>query len=79
MTRHSFCQHQVSLVATRRINYDLTSTGHFENLTSDEGHDLIRKGHAAYKSICIVDLNACNVFQSPYSVSIKSDCQINCL
>ena len=56
-TRHSFCQHGVSLVKTRRLNYNLTLKGHFENLTLGQGHDLIGKDHVAYQLISMVVLN----------------------
>ena len=36
-SRHSFCQHRISLIETRRINYNLTLKGHLENLTSGQG------------------------------------------
>ena len=55
--RHSFYQHRVPLVTTRRIKYNLTLEDHVENLTSGRGHDLIGKGHVAYHSIRIVGLN----------------------
>ena len=44
--------------------YDLTLKGHFENLTTGQGHDLIRKGHVAYQLIRIVGLNTSMVFSS---------------
>ena len=39
------------------MNYQLTLKGNVENLTSGQGHDLTRKGHVAYQSIRMVDLN----------------------
>ena len=63
-TLHSFCQHRVYLVKTRRMNYNLTLKCNIETLTSGQGHDLIRKGHAAYQSIRMVNLNASMVFSS---------------
>ena len=39
------------------MNYNLTLKSHYENLTSGQGHDLIRKGNVAYQSIRIVGLN----------------------
>ena len=44
------------------MNYFLTLKGHFENLTSGQGHDLTEKGHVAYQSIRIVELNTSDVF-----------------
>ena len=43
-----------------------------KNLTSGQGYDLIRNGHAAYQSIHIVSLNTSMVFSSLKLVSIKS-------
>ena len=63
-TQYLFCQNRVSLVETRRMIYNLTLKGHFENLTSGQGHDLTRKGHVAYQSIGIVGLNTSMVFSS---------------
>ena len=54
--RHSFCQHRFSLLETRRMSYNLTLQVH-ENLTSGQGHYLIKKGHVAYQSIRMVVLN----------------------
>ena len=62
----------VSLVKTRQMNYNLTLKGHVENLTSGQGHDLIRNGHAAYQSFHCVSLNTSMVFSSLKLVSIKS-------
>ena len=56
-TGYSFYQHRIYLLKTRRMNYNLTLKGHFENLTSGQGHDLIGKGHVAYQSIRMVVLN----------------------
>ena len=39
------------------MNYNLALKGHLENLTSDQGHDLIGKGHVAYQSSRMVVLN----------------------
>ena len=44
-----------------RMNYNVTLKSHFENLTSGQGHDLIGKGHVAYKSIRMVVLNTAMV------------------
>ena len=44
------------------MNYNLTLKGHFEDLTSGQGHDLIRKGYFAYQSIRMVVLNTSMVF-----------------
>ena len=44
------------------MNYKLTSKGHFENLTSGQGHDVTGKGHVANQSIRIVELNTSEVF-----------------
>ena len=63
-TRHSFCQHRVSHVKPRRMIYNLTLKGHVDNLTSGQGHDLIRKDHIAYQSIRIVDLSTSMVISS---------------
>ena len=41
------------------MNYNLALKGHAEGLTTGQDHDLIRKGHVAYQSICIVGLNTC--------------------
>ena len=41
---------------------NLTLDGNFDNLTSGQGHDLIGKGHVAYRSIRIVILNTCMGF-----------------
>ena len=60
--RHSFCQHRVSLVETRRINYNLTLKGHFEYLIYSQGHDMIGKGHVAFQSILIVGLNTSIIY-----------------
>ena len=54
--RHSFCQHRVSLVKTRRINYDLTLQGHVENLTLVMVKVKVMNS-VAYQSICIVVMN----------------------
>ena len=44
------------------MNYKLTSKSNFENLTSGQGHDLIRKDHVAYQSIRMVVRNTSMVF-----------------
>ena len=44
------------------MTYELILKGHFENLTSGQGHDLIGKGHVTYQSIRMVDLNTYMVF-----------------
>ena len=46
------------------MNYKLILKGHFENLTFGKGHDLTGKGHAAYQSTRIVELNTADVFSS---------------
>ena len=33
------------------MNYNLTLKGHFQNLTSSQGHELIGKGRVAYLSV----------------------------
>ena len=58
--RHSFCQYRVFLVKNRRMNYNLTR-GQAEKLTSGLGHDLVGKGHVAYKSNRIVRQNTSKV------------------
>ena len=63
-TQYFCCHHRVSLVKPRRMIYNLTLKGHVESLTSGQGHDLTRKGHVAYQSIRIVDLNTSMVFSS---------------
>ena len=75
--RHSFDQHRVSLVKTRRMNYSWTLKGHSENSTSGQGHDLIGKGHIAYQSImiCMVVLNTSMTLSLLEPVSIKSYCR----
>ena len=70
-----FSQRSISLLKTRRMNYNLTLKGHFENLTSGQGHDLIEKGHVAYHSIRIVGFNTFMVLLLLYLVSIKSYCR----
>ena len=67
MARHSFCQHRVSLLKTRRMNYDLTLKGHIENFTQSQGPDLIGRGNVAYQSICIVVLNTLKSRPDPSS------------
>ena len=67
--RHSFCQHRVSLVKPRRMDYKLTK-GHVEN-----GHNLIGETHVAYQSIRIVSLNTSIIFSSLWLVHIKSYCR----
>ena len=42
--------------------YNVTLKGHVENLTSGQGHDLIRNGHVACQSIRIVGMNTSMVF-----------------
>ena len=69
--RHSFCQHSVSFVVTRRMNYKLTLKGHLENLTEGQGYNLTAKCHIAYRSICIVELNTSKAFSSLQHVSTK--------
>ena len=64
--------HRAWLVETRRMIYSLTSKGHFENLTSGQGHDLTEIGHAAYHSIRIDETNTINVERSLYLYSISS-------
>ena len=44
--------------------YNLTLKGHAKNLTSGKRHDLIRKGHVAYQTIRIVNMNTSMVFSS---------------
>ena len=61
-SRHQFYQHRVTLVEKRRMNYKLTWKGHFENLTSGQGHDLTGKSHVAYHSIRIVELNTSDMY-----------------
>ena len=64
-TRHSFCQHRISILETRRMNFNLTSKYHSENLTSGEGwmeKVLNGKGHVAYLSIGMIVLNTAMVF-----------------
>ena len=46
------------------MNYNLTLKGQLENLTSGQGHDLTGKGHVAYQSIRIVELNTSKAFSS---------------
>ena len=67
--------HRAWLVETRRMIYSLTSKGHFENLTSGQGHDLTEIGHAAYHSIRIDETNTINVEWSLYLYSITSKCR----
>ena len=62
--RHYFCQHRVSLVETRRMNYNLTLKGQLENLTSGQGHDLTGKGHVAYQSVRNVEPNTPKAFSA---------------
>ena len=50
------------------MNFNFTLEGHVENWTLGQGHELIGKGHAAYQSIRIVDLNTSKVFLSLYLV-----------
>ena len=69
---HQFYQHRVPLVEKRGMNYKLTWKGHFENLTSGQGHDLTRKSHVAYQSIRIVELNTSDMFSPLQHFSIKS-------
>ena len=50
------------ILETRRMRYNLILKGHFENLTSGQGHDLIKKGHVAYQSVRMVVLITSIVF-----------------
>ena len=64
------------------MNYNLALKSHVENLTKVKVkvhiNDLIRKGHAAYQSTCIVVLNISEVFSLPQLVSIKRNIAENC-
>ena len=46
------------------MNHNLALKGHFENLTSGQGYDLIGKGHFTYQSIRMVILNPSMVLGS---------------
>ena len=52
------------------MNYNLTLKGHVENLNNGQGHNLIRKGHAAYQLIHIVGLSTSMVMY-PSSLSLS--------
>ena len=54
--------------------YNVTLKGHVENLTSGQGHHLIRKGHVVYQSIRKISLNTYMVFSLLQLFSIKSYC-----
>ena len=54
------------------MDYNLTLKGHFENSTSDQGLDLIGKGHVVYQSIRIVVLPICWPKYSPIE-TMRSD------
>ena len=41
--------------------YNMTSTGQMQDMTSGQGHDLTQKGHVAYQSIRIVEMNMMRV------------------
>ena len=47
------------------MNYNLALKGHFGNLSKGQGHDLIARGHVAYQSVRISDLNTPKVVSSP--------------
>ena len=63
-TRHPCCRHYIPLFKfkTRRMKYNLTLKVNFENLISDQGHDLIGKGHVEHQSIHVVVLNTSMAF-----------------
>ena len=65
--RRWVCQHRISLLEARRMNYNLTLKRHFENLTSGQGEqDLVTwsESHVAYQATRIVGLNTAMAFSS---------------